>query len=602
MKKKIILFAAVSMLVLSQSGCSDYLDPLPNGRYNSENYTKYPEIIRGYVDQAYNLLPYTYYRAEYVGSDAISDDACYRDQNDATRLLGVGLAIPTNYSFSNVWTRDFKGIYYTNLFLKDNIGYNTRYLIDMKSDQLLRQYLQGDAYALRAYFQYELLKTFAGKSADGKLLGYPIMTSPASMDDVNGTALERDSFDDCVAQILADCDSACVYLPLANRDFLLTDGVQAGSVAGASRYKAFDQIAVTGLKAMTYLLWASPAFNPNNDTERYKMAAENALKVINHKLTAESATIVPGGFDPSKSFQWTDTDSPEIVWLSRSSTGATIETNFYPQGFNGGASVAPTQELVDAFPMANGFPITDSRSEYDPTKPYIGRDPRFYSSIYYNGSAVRRSDNKKMTYIFDTTSDGKDCAGGVGTSPTNYYVKKFVYSNWNKNDETVENGTRAIFFMRWTQMCLIFAEAANQAYGPVDNTAGLSAKDAIAYLRRRPTNENVDGIGAATDIYLDECAADKERFAELVRNEWRIETCFEGQRFFNLRRWATDLSQINVPVHKVAILRNANGTLSYDYSQTVETRQFPSIWLPIPYGEIRRAPSMVQNAGWESWK
>lgn len=40
--------------------------------------------------------------------------------------------------------------------------------------------------------------------------------------------------------------------------------------------------------------------------------------------------------------------------------------------------------------MANGYPITDPRSGYDPQKPYDDRDPRFYAAIYYNGSSVLR--------------------------------------------------------------------------------------------------------------------------------------------------------------------------------------------------------------------
>ena len=86
-------------------------------------------------------------------------------------------------------------------------------------------------------------------------------------------------------------------------------------------------------------------------------------------------------------------------------------------------------------------------------------------------------------------------------------------------------------------------------------------------------------------------------FEALVRNEWRIETCFEGWRFINLRRWGATTAELNVPVHGIQI--SADGTITHP---VVETRNFPSEWMPIPYYDMRRCGNLVQNAGWESWK
>lgn len=582
--------------------CADFLEPDANGEYNSENYTDYPAIIRGYVDKAFNLLPYTYYTTEYVLFDAITDDACFRDKTQSVRKFGAGLSQRTSHPLSAVWNRNWQGIYYVNLFLEDNIGMNTRYLTSVTDDAFLRRYLQGDAYALRAYYHFDLLKRFGGVGENGKLLGVPVITSPVKAEEIESAKFERASFDDCVAQILADCDSAYKYLPLSNRDFLIEPGVST-SVGGSVRYKCFDKVAVDGLRAMVYLLWASPAFNPSGDTSRWEKAAGYAYDVMKHKLTVEST--VTGGFNPAGRFQWTDTDSPEIVWCSRSSTGQTIEKRFYPQGFNGTAEVVPTQELVDAFPAANGYPINDVRSGYDPQNPYEGRDPRFYSTIFYNGSLVRRTDNDRISYIFDTSQGGKDASGGVGTSPTNYYIKKFVHLNWNLNDDSVQNGNRGIFFIRWTHMCLIYAEALNEISGPLSDLGGngLSAKDAIAYLRNRPTTDNKSGLGQGGDPYLDECAASADAFRDLVRNEWRVETCFEGLRFINLRRWNTPLDELNAPVHAVVITRNDLAQNVYDYSTVADVRSYPSQWLPLPYADVKNSGgSLVQNEGWSLWK
>ena len=80
------------------------------------------------------------------------------------------------------------------------------------------------------------------------------------------------------------------------------------------------------------------------------------------------------------------------------------------------------------------------------------------------------------------------------------------------------------------------------------------------------------------------------------------QTCFEGMRFFDLRRWTTDLSEINKPVHMASIVKNEDGTFTYDLSVEVEPRLFKSAYLPIPYEEMLRLDNLVQNEGWDSWK
>ena len=182
-------------------------------------------------------------------------------------------------------------------------------------------------------------------------------------------------------------------------------------------------------------------------------------------------------------------------------------------------------------------------------------------------------------------------------SPTNYYVRKFLYSEWNKSDLTVQTASRSVVLMRWTQMCLAFAEAANRVAGPLDATRfGYSARQALGFLRSRTTSDGKPGPGAVADPYLDACAAaGKQAFETLVRNERRIELCFEGERFFDLRRWSEDVSALNGTVRKAVVGEGTYGC------EPVENRVFASRWLPIPATEMRRSPKLVQNEGWTAW-
>lgn len=592
-------FLVLGCAGLMAAGC-DFLDPLPNGTYNEDNYQDYPKIVRGFVDKAYNLRPETYYAMEFIGTDAASDDAVYSSQTNALRQFSVGSTTITSNPFGTVWTRSYEAINYCNMFLDNNIGLNTQYLLDATANAALAKCLQGDAYALRAWYYFDLLKTFGGVGTDGNLLGVPIFTSPADADNLDAAAVRRATFEETVEQILRDCDSAEVYLPYNNRDYP-DDPKYVTPVVGSVRYRCFDQVSLNGLRAMTYLMWASPAYNPDGDKTRYRKAAEAAAFVMKHKLEKESTFTE--GFDPAKKHNWHDLNNPEVINISNMGTGS-YESNFYPIGFKGSASIVPTQDLVDAFPAANGYPITDSRSGYDASNPYVGRDPRFYATIFYNGSQVLRDTNSELMYTFESAVGGKDAPNQTETSPTGYYIKKFVYLGWNPYDENVIKGYHAIMFMRWEQMCLIFAEAASKVVSPTDeSTFGISPKEALAFLRNRPTTDGTAGLGAAGDPYLDECAADPTKFEALVKNEWRLTTCFEGKRFFNLRRWTanhSDLSALNVDVHGVSITGEPG---AYTYIKTtIEKKNYASLWRPIPYMDVRRCPNLVQNAGYENWK
>ena len=596
--RKYILFA-LSLPIAA--GCS-FLDPLPDGSYNDENIDENAKLLRGYVDKIYNDFIPTLYATNYLlGISAATDDAMYRSEGAQWRKFSNGTALMSGNPFTSKWNTDYTAINYANLFLKDRAGINSRYLIDMDADVVYRKSMQGSAFGLRAWYTFDLLRTFAGKGTDGNMWGVPLMTSPSETDAIDAESVRRATVDECVKQILDDCDSAYFYLPYSNRDYP-GDPAQNLPVTGSVRYKTLDQVCIDALRATVWLFYASPAFNPEGDVTRYEKAATYAANVIRHKIEKEGS--LAGGFAPLAKFSWYDCNSAEIVWPSNFSTATDTEKCCYPLGFGGQSNIVPTQELVDAFPMANGYPITDSRSGYDPQKPYTGRDPRFYADIYYNGSQVLRLSNSQKMYTFETETGGKDAPGGTMTSPTGYYIRKFLYRGWNPYDQTVQAGYRCVHLLSWTQMCLIFAEAANEAVGPEDSgTFGYSAKQALSWLRSRATTEGEPGLGAAGDPYLDECAAaGKTAFASLVRNEWRVETCFEGERWYSLRRWTSSAEELNAELHRAVITRGYSAEEVFDYDTVVEKLNYPSLWAPLPYMDVRRCPNLVQNEGWESWR
>ena len=607
--KKIILLGIIIALLGS---CQKFLEPYPNGNYDSQTMWQYQNLVQGLIGYCYdqvNSNNRNYADNEGVYLDGATDDAIVTSSTNVMYRYAVNAMTTGQDPFATYWDRNYRAIRNCNLFLKDRRGYNTKYIVNATYNAQVRNRLQGEAFAIRAYFEWDLLQRFGGKGTDGRMLGFPIVTNVYGVSDV--VNLARNTYDECVAQIITDCDSAYKYLPVAYRDYLVPDI----TYAGGKYWGRFDGISTRAIKSMVYLTWASPRFNPSNLVARWDSAASNAKKVIDFKMKNDSVASA-NSFRFGNRVDWANPNSPEIIFGTRYNSGnTTMEKLFYPNGFQGTASVGATQELVDAFPMANGRPISDPLSGYDPLNPYVGRDPRFYSTVFYNTAKANR--NNVVTspmYTFEcwnapVASPGKDAAGTKSDNNlTNYYIKKFVFMGWNPSDATVVSTYHSKFLIRYSQMLLTFAEAANHAKGGpnvayVSNGLSMTAKKAIQILRTRKTYDNANGL-PIVDPYLD-LQATEATFDALVKNERRIELCFEGIRFYDLRRWTTDAnwsSVLNAPLHGAYITQTSPTTYTYNLNYVVERPNFQSPYNPIPYSEILRMSNLIQNEGWTSWQ
>jgi hypothetical protein len=619
--KKIILFGFILVLIAS---CKNYLDPWPNGNYDSETIFQYQSMVQGLINRCYDNVAEgsvggsnrNYNNNEGIYLDGATDDAVLTNVTNVMRRYAVNSMTTSQDPFQTYWDRDYRSIAQCNIFLKDRRGINTRYNVKPLNNDQIRTRLQGEAFALRAWFEWDLLQKFGGKGTDGNMLGFPIIIAPISVTDEINYA--RNTYDECVHQIIADCDSAMFYLPLAYRDFLYTTlppPYNDLTYQGGKYWGRFDDVAVWGIKANVYLTWASPRFNTGSDLARWDSAARWSQKIINFKLTVDQVASA-NSFTPVDAVSFTNPNSPEIVFSTRYNTGnSDIERVFYPGNFQGNGEIGASQELVNSFGMKNGYPITDVT--YDPTNPYANRDPRFYSVIFYNTALAKRLTGGATMYTFQNWNEGvagagKDAANTRSdNSKTNYHIKKYIFMDLNWADASVKSAPHSKFIYRWAHFCLAYAEAANHAKGGPNVVAygGLTAKDALKYMRARKTYDGLTPTYNVADPYLD-AQTTEAAFDALVKNERRIETCFEGIRFYDLRRWTTgDLpgegdweATINQPVHGAYIVQTAApSTFTYNLNWQVEERNLPSPNNPIPFNEMMRMSNLVQNVGWESW-
>lgn len=353
-------------------------------------------------------------------------------------------------------------------------------------------------------------------------------------------------------------------------------------------------------KAQVALLAASPAYRDGSGVTS-EMAANYAATVLN-RIGGIS------GIDPRGNTWYMNTDeldnmgsgevTAEILWRGNRTNGdadwdmgITQEKNNFPPTLYGSGRINPTQNLVDAFPMANGFPITDVNSGYSANNPYANRDPRLTEYILYNESEYKGK--KIITGLYaDSENKTDDGLNRIGTSTrTGYYLRKLLREDCSADPSSLNTKYHFPVRIRYTEIFLAYAEAANDAWGPTGNGGNTySAYDVIKALRARA------GVGTDNgDAYLESIKNDKDKMTELIRNERRIELCFENKRFWDIRRW-------NLPLNETAKgvrIEQGNNGLIYTLID-VEIRNYQDYmhYGPIPYSEMLKWDNLQQNKGW----
>jgi len=563
---------------------------------------------------AHGLLIYGYDRLPYITTtqtDIATDDAVTNLKTSAYLNMATGTWASDNNPMSQ-WDNCKDGIQYINLFLSkvEQVKWAPS---SASKQQMFIDRLKGEAFGLRAILYYYLLQAHGGYADDGILYGVPLLTTPE--DGSSDFNQPRATFADCVNQCFADCDSAIALLPMDYVDITSNDDIPVKYQFHGANYSNYNLVFGTksrnlmsakiaeAVKAQVALLAASPAFRDQSGVTSADaaMLCANVLKRINgldgFDITGNVWYKNKTKLEPSAS------EMPEILWREDRHKNADQERENFPPTLYGNGRVNPSQNLVDAFPMRNGLPISASNSGYDAKNPYANRDPRLADNVLYNGMTFRRTVIVTGTYP-NENNETDDNINSIATSTrTGYYLKKLLRDDVSPQGNSLIEQQHIYPRIRYTEIFLAYAEAANDAWGPKGDQAGVgfSAYDVIKAIRER-AGLGTDEFGRVLpegDVYLEECAGDQAKMTELIRNERRIELCFENKRFWDLRRWMLPL---NETVKGVKIDRNEEtGELSYSIID-VEDRKYDSSYQwygPIPKGEVLKWSSLLQNKGWQ---
>ncbi len=563
MKNKLIILLTA---ILGFTSCDSVLDTVPDGRESLADMFTNDATTSAYLNSCYKNFPkpgiFDYFWTNY--RIALSDDAwegyiavlpVYQGAMTAQSNVQENSLNQSGFeNYGGLWNNYWQSIRRCNVFLS-YIGNAT---VNLETD---RNRWTAEAKVLRACFNFELIKRY------GPL---PIITSPLGLN-FDYSQLNRTSFKACVDNIVKDCNEAIATTDLPWR---ITTSNESGRMTKA---------VALAIKSQAILFAASPLWNDGNN---YWAEAEAITKNSLDTCLANGYTLYSTVRNPS-TFQsayqeyfcsLADVSSNpidmETILASKSTISNWYNVHGLPFLSPNKSGLNPTQELVDAYGMkSTGKPVLDLAkpynddkhlspnytpgSGYDPQNPYVGRDPRFYATVYYNGCS-----RKNLTGVATTveTFAGGNCGINPSQSKytgTGYYGKK--YDHPQSGTPTAISVSYKIY--RLAELYLNYAEAANE------NGHTPEAIAAINIVRARATMPAIIATGLI-----------KEDARLLIRNERRVELAYEENRYFDNRRYVSPDKDLSATDHYVTGMWILRSGTSPNYTYTYKRCVVGDVW------------------------
>jgi len=560
--KKILSLLIIALTIVSSS-CKKF-ETEPEERTTETDVfdpkDKVGTLSTAYLLGIYSFLPAGFNRIDGDLLDAATDDAVPSSNRSGISLFTNGQLTAVNYPDNN-WSNSYTIIRRCNVFLK-NIGI-------VPIPDVIRQRQVAEARFLRAFAYFELLKRYGGIPLVGD-------TVFALEDNLN---IPRNTFADCVSYISAECDYAAANLP-------------NGSTIIAAEFGRVPSEAALALKCRLYLYAASPLFNGGG------VESTNSLKALTGYLSADqnrwtevinaAEAIIAKGYyklpagtgTTVYSAVFTTKINTDIIFSKQSANSTVLENANAPVGYvaptTSNGRTSPTQNLVNAFPNLNGSAYTGTQTA---TTQYDNRDPRLKSILFYNTVAWLG----RPVQTFEGGLDKPNQAFKTQTR-TSYYLRKFMADF--STSTTYSNQSHNFPYFRFAEVLLNYAEALNEVNRVED------AVKQVILIRARA------GITAGTgNRYGIAVGITQPQLRDLIRNERRIELCFEEHRFFDLRRWKLG-SALTGSFQGLKITQNGS---AYNFElQNVTDNVFSNKYyhMPIPYTEITKNTRLLQNEGY----
>lgn len=555
MKFNKIAILLLSAGLLTTTSC-DFMDCDESDNYTLQEIQGSYNRVKQFVTSIYGYLPSDFCNTHGAMLDAATDDAIHVYESSAIQCI-------VNGTWSANYTVDDKFAYYYNAI------HDANYYLTTLSGLTFDTWENGDDYQdwmqnydnyqyqvrfLRAYFYFELVRRYQN---------VPLITKPLSQTEAN--QIEPSSAQEVLKFIINECTEIAPKLP-----------IKSTSIAQAENGRATRAMAMA-LKSRAALYAASPLYNTNGDNAKWTEAAK-----ASHDIIASAGELGLGLDTYANLFKSKNYNSKEVILCRPTGTSKTFEQANYPMGVTGGnTTTCPTENLASAFEMKDGRAFDWN----DPTmkaNPYKDRDPRFYLTIVHNGMLWPA---KKAVDISEGGANGLPL---TNATTTGYYLRKYVDNSisFEAGSTTAATHHNWILF-RYAEVLLNYAEAMIHVNGNCDfkdATYTMSAREALNAVRKRAGMPEV-------------AACSQDEFLTRVKHERRVEMAFEGQRFWDLRRWKNLDETKNIYAVRIT---HHNGVLSYEKTLLSERSVSDKLYFyPIANVELFKNKKLVQNSGWD---
>lgn len=494
------------------SSCeSDFLDVLPEDKMVQDTFWSSQDDALMSLYGVYNVLHDLSIYGYGGGMDAASPNAHQWAHWEGMQMqVGNGTIQSSDAGIvTGRWTAAYKGISRANFFL-ENID-------NVEMDEEAKEIMKGEVYFLRGIY-YSLLANSYG--------GVPIITSSISVEE--SRELQRATLEETWAHVHADYDMAIDRLPI-------TAEVTGRATRGAA----------LGMKMRGYLYQG-----------KWDEVLEYADKVIDL-----------GVYDLFPSyhglFQVANENNAEVLFDVQFmdgpfSQGSIFDRYWQPQNLEnsiiGSNSVAPIQDLVDAYETLDGSPI-------DAANPYDNRDPRLEFTILRPGA------------YFQGQLFPDEIQSHTGQL-VQYGIRKYTIENMD-----IVQGQSPLNFivLRYADILMSKAEALIEKDSP-------DIAQAVALINRIRTERNdVQLSPLPTDLSLDQAR-------DHLRQERRVEFALEGLYWADVRRW-----DIGSEIYPIEVRGRGNALVDTKFPNGYSEK---NDYLPIPDGEISQNPNLEQNDGY----
>lgn len=654
LKNRLRSLTYVSVLVggmLTLNACGDYLDVVPDNVGTIEHSFSNRNEAEKYLITCYSYIPEFHSinaNAGLLGSDELCTYYPIQSGDDyAAWRIGLGYQ-NVNDPYLNYWDGGkgaahslYEGLRDCNTFLTYVADLN--YVGDLAPS--MRKRWLGEVKFLKAYYHYLLLRMYGPIIIIDKNL--PISAQP---DDVR---LKRSPVDKVVSYISGLLDEARTDLPVKIEDVATELGRITRPVAMTLKAKLL-------VMAASPLFNGNPdyadfknkdgehLFNPDFSTKKWEDAAEAC------RLAIEMCEKGDGNISPDIVLHKTHTNmsfsaelkreltlreavtekwNDELIWGLSGRTTSELQQQCmsrvgkYPSNMHGASEkVNPTMYATELYYTKNGVPIDEDRNfnypdrlkikkntnnaanpyhmiaDYETVSANFDRESRYYANIGFDGCLWYQSNctSGNVSDIWPLrgrAGQAQGILGAYGYSKTGYWAKKMVNLDFVNTESGWSTQTYAWPEFRLADLYLLYAEAVNEA-----SDSETARTLAISYVDQIRERAGLLGVATSWEQHSRKSNKFKTQLGlrEIIQRERTIELMFEGQRFWDVRRWKIADREYN----KTLMGWNPRGKSVEEYYQlsAMYTQQFVSprdyFW-PIKENSLIVNPNLVQNPGWE---